>query len=178
MKDAPNGYTICRAEAWHLPFLNAVELAAATIFPPEFLPPHVLLDRVPMPVLEKAQEESLLWVAVEEGKEPVGYALMQICGDSALLAQMDVHPGHGRKGLGRALVERAIEEAGRKDTANLYLTTFANIRWNAPFYAKCGFVEVPENEHPGFIESILREERNHGLDNRIAMRYNGNEMPE
>lgn len=178
MKNVPSGYTICPAEAWHLPFLNSIEMAAATIFPPAFLPPHVLLDKVPLPTLKKAMEHSLLWVALAEEEDPVGYALMRLYDNSALLAQMDVLPGHGRKGLGKALVERVIEEAERKGATNLYLTTFANIRWNAPFYAKCGFVEVPAGDQPEFIKTILHEERNHGLENRIAMRYNRSGMLE
>lgn len=172
MNDMPHGYTICAAEARHLPFLNAIELAAATIFPPGFLPAHVLLDKVPMPILERAMEESLLWVALDGGTEPVGYLLMQRQDDSLLLAQLDVHPAHGRKGLGKALVEKGIDEAGRRGGADIFLTTFANIRWNAPFYAQCGFVEIPENAQPEFIKAILREERNHGLEHRVAMRYN------
>lgn len=170
MKAVPAGYSICHANADHLPFLNGIEMAAATIFPPGFLPAHVLLDAVPQPVLRKAMDESRLWVALREGEKPVGYALLEFRDYAALLAQIDVHPDHGGKGLGAALVGRVVAEAMKKGVRGLYLTTFADVRWNAPFYAKCGFVELREDEAPEFIKTILREEREHGLTNRVAMR--------
>lgn len=171
MNAMPAGYTICQAEARHLPFLNEIEMAASTIFPLGFLPAHVLLDKMPLPILREAMEQSRLWVALHERENPVGYAVLQIVDNGALLAQMDVHPDHGRKGLGTALVKRVIEESRAKGVLDLYLTTFANIRWNAPFYAKCGFVELPASEQPEFIKTILQEEQKHGLKDRIAMRY-------
>lgn len=171
MKNSLTEYAICRAEARYLPFLNDIEMAAATIFPPGFLPAHVLLDKVPIPVLREAMEQSRLWVALLGPAKPVGYALLQIVADGTLLAQMDVHPEHGRKGLGTALVKQVIEEIRAKDIPALYLTTFANVRWNAPFYAKCGFVVLPADEQSEFIKDILRVEQEHGLENRVAMRY-------
>ena len=75
--------------------------------------------------------------------------------------------------MGKALVERVIDETGNKNAPSLYLPTFANIPWNAPFYEKCDFLENSINEQPEIIKTILREERNHGLDNGSAMRYNG-----
>ena len=167
----PTGYGICRANAAHLPFLNDIERAAATIFPPGFLPAHVLLDAVPPPVLQEAMEESRLWVALHEKEKPVGYALLEFRDNAALLAQIDVYPDHGGKGLGAALVGKVVAEAMSRGTPELYLTTFADVRWNAPFYAKCGFVALREDEMPEFIKVILQEEREHGLVNRVAMRH-------
>ncbi len=171
MINTPINYGICQADVTHLPFLNSIEMAAATIFPPGFLPAHVLLDKVPLTILREAMEQSCLWVVLHEGRTPVGYALFQARDGATLLAQLDVHPDQGRKGLGAALVNHVIGEVKKRDLLPLYLTTFANIRWNAPFYSKLGFLEIPPDDQPDFIRAILQEEQRHGLDNRIAMRY-------
>ncbi|MCD8140000.1 MAG: GNAT family N-acetyltransferase [Planctomycetaceae bacterium] len=168
----PEGYRICLASAGHVPLLHDIERAAATIFPPGYLPAHVLHDAVPQPFLRQAMEESRLWVALQgRGRgTPVGYALLEFRDDTALLAQIDVHPEHGGKGVGRALVRRVVARVVDQAVPALYLTTFADIRWNAPFYASCGFVTLPENDQPDWIKTILQDEREHGLMNRVAMR--------
>ncbi len=166
----PRGYTIEGAKAEHVPFLNAIELAAAAIFPPGSIPEHILSDKVPEATLTEAVRNGRLWVALGADACPAGYGLLQFVDGLALLAQMDVRPEQGRKGLGTALV-RHIADAARDSGAEfLYLTTFSHVPWNAPFYARLGFAEVPEAEQPIAIRAILSEERERGLENRIAMR--------
>ncbi len=101
---------------------------------------------------------------------PVGYGLLQFVVGLALLAQLDVHPGHGRKGLGTALITRIVEAARERGAEFLYLTTFTHVAWNAPFYAKLGFAELAEADQPRAVRDILAEEKDQGLENRTAMR--------
>ncbi len=164
------GYAICRAEIHHIPELNSIELAAATIFPPGLIPEHILTDRIPQNVLLTAQQEKMLWVAVDTSDFPVGYLLLQVVDGLPLLAQLDVHPLHGRKGLGTALIAHGIMQVQKMGFPDLYLTTFSHVRWNAPFYEKLGFKIVNEQELPKSIAGILHEERTRGLRNRVAMR--------
>jgi hypothetical protein len=52
------------------------------------------------------------------------------------------------------------------------LTTFADVPWNGPYYARLGFEVVPDAEAgPGLLE-VRRRERAHGLDAwpRLSMR--------
>jgi len=164
------GYAIMPAESRHLPLLNAIELAAATIFPENYLPEHILSEKLPMNVLVAAKEQGMLWVAVDAGGSPVGYILVQAVDGLALLAQVDVHPDHGRQGLGTALIRHAMQAMHERGFAECYLTTFSDIAWNAPFYAKLGFGVVGEAVMPQAIAEILREEQERGLRNRVAMR--------
>lgn len=164
------GYAIMQAESRHLPLLNAIELAAAQIFPEYYLPEHILSEKLPMEVLLAAQAQGLLWAAVEAGGSPVGYALVQVVDGLALLAQVDVHPDHGRQGLGRALIRHAMRRIWEQGFSECYLTTFSDIAWNAPFYEKLGFGIVGEADMPQAIAAILREEQERGLRNRVAMR--------
>ncbi len=165
-----HGYRIEAAVAVHIPFLNGIERAAATLFPADSIPDFVLSDSVPETVLAEAMRENALWVALDGGSVPVGYGFVQFIDGVALLAQLDVHPDHGRKGLGTALVVKLAEVACQRGATALYLTTFTHAPWNAPFYARLGFVALAETEQPFILRDILSEERNRGLSDRVAMR--------
>ncbi len=162
-------YAIRLATADHVPLLAAIEIAAAGIFPPGSIPDHIRSDSTPIETLLEAVQGGLLWVALSGEGEPVGYALMQLVEDAALLAQMDVHPDHMRQGIGSALVEQAVEHSRLFKKATLYLTTFTHVPWNAPFYAKLGFVAMNSADAPPFLKDILENEKRHGLSNRTAM---------
>lgn len=165
----PHGYTIEPATPAHVPLLAAIEIAAAGIFPPCSLPEHMRSDSVPESVLLEAVRQGLLWVALAGDGRPVGHALVQLVEDVALLAQIDVHPEHMRKGIGSALILHIVEHLRLRKKAALYLTTFRHIPWNAPFYAKLGFAALDKNKEPAFLNNILEEEKLSGLQNRIAM---------
>lgn len=163
-------YTIQVARLEHIPFLNDIELAAATIFPPGSIPERVLSERVPKDTLTKAVRDGGLWVALDAGAKPVGYGMLQFVDNAALLAQLDVLPDHGRRGLGTALIRRIVETVRSRGAEALYLTTFTHVPWNAPFYARLGFVALAEDKQPLWVREILEEERGRGLENLTAMR--------
>lgn len=174
----PEGYSIQLAENSHVPLLAAVEIAAATRFPPGAIPDHIRSDFVPVDVLYEAVGNGTLWVALhtksddsaEIPVQPVGYALLRFIEGYALLAQMDVLPEHGRKGLGTGLIGHITAYLRARNVNALYLTTFIHVPWNASFYGKCGFAALHRKEQPPFIKSILEEEKQYGLSHRIAMR--------
>lgn len=162
-------YTIQQAIADHAPLLAAIEIAAAGIFPPGSIPDHIRLDSTPLAMLLEAVQDGLLWVALAEDGKPVGYALVQLIKDAALLAQMDVHPDHMRRGVGSALIGQVVEHLQLRNKTTLYLTTFTHVPWNAPFYAKMGFATMSSVDVPLFLQDILKEEKRYGLPNRTAM---------
>lgn len=163
-------YTIIQAKHRHMALLNDIELAAATLFPKNSLPEHVLSETLPIDILFAAKEKGLLWVATDTDDSPVGYILFQIIDNIALLAQVDVHPKHGQKGLGTALITHGIKQIKKYGVSDLYLTTFSDIKWNAPFYKKLGFSILKNTELPTAIINILNDEHDYGLTNRVAMR--------
>lgn len=162
-------YVIGLAEPEHLAALAGVEQAAASLFPPDILPPDVRTQVVPEAVLTAAQAEKRLWVALDGHSYPVGFALAQPTGETALLAEVDVHPDHGRQGLGRALVGAVIDWAQVEGFSALTLTTFAHLPWNAPFYERLGFRRLSEPEIPLALARVLEAEERDGLRDRIAM---------
>ncbi|ALE06411.1 hypothetical protein AL755_14620 [Arthrobacter sp. ERGS1:01] len=107
------------------------------------------------------------------GRPPVAFVRLEIVDGRAHLEQLAVAPDHGRQGLGRALVTAAKAWAQEAGFHEMTLCTFAEVPFNAPFYASCGFVEVPDGLLTPELAAIRRAEVAAGLDalgRRIAMR--------
>lgn len=162
-------YTIKQATADQVALLAEIEIAAAGIFPPGVIPDHIRSDFTPIEMLLEAVQDGLLWVALAGEGKPVGYALVRLIEDAALLAQMDVHPDHMRRGIGSALVGQVVEYLRLRKKTALYLTTFTHVPWNAPFYTKQGFAVMNTADVPPFLKGILEAEKRYGLSNRTAM---------
>lgn len=82
------------------------------------------------------------WVATLSSGEPAGYAVAGPLGRWFHLRELSVDPAHGRRGIGRALVAKVLAAAADKGFAAVTLTTFRNVPFNAPFYARLGFGEL------------------------------------
>ncbi|MEC5178717.1 GNAT family N-acetyltransferase [Arthrobacter sp. CG_A4] len=143
--------------------LPVLEAAADRLLAAE-LAHHVL----PAPELATPIEPLFMLVA---GNPPVGFAGVDEVGGQAHLEQLSVHPDFAGRGIGRSLVEAAIDAARGRGYRAMSLCTFADVPFNAPFYASCGFKEVAQ---PGKGLAALRtREAKLGLDalgRRIAMR--------
>jgi GNAT superfamily N-acetyltransferase len=107
------------------------------------------------------------------GRPPGGFAALEVVDGAAHLEQLVVEPALGRRGLGRALLEAAATHAReRMGSETLTLTTFRDVPWNGPWYARCGFVELDEASCGPELRAIRAEERAAGLDDvapRVAM---------
>ena len=113
------------------------------------------------------------WLTVAEvDGATVGFTLCGELDGNAHLYEMDVLPGHGRRGIGSALLEAACRRAQRRGCAGMTLTTLRNVPWNAPFYASRGFVELDEGEWGEGLGVIVARERMLGFPMalRIVMR--------
>lgn len=167
----PAGYSIQPARLEHVALLPAIERAAATRFG-DTLPRSVLDDATPMDALTAAQHAGLLWVALEPGGEPVGFTIASACGARAHLEELDVLPEHGRRGVGSALVAAVEDWARENGLTEITLTTFRDVPWNAPLYARLGFHAIAEDELDVDLRQRLSHESAMGLDraSRQAMR--------
>lgn len=168
------------ARAEDLPALQQIEAAAARLFPAQDLPPALAGRSLPLSVLDAARAAGLLWVArtapaTTALAAPLGFLMAEPGGEHCLhLAEMDVLPAHGRRGLGSALLARAEAEARARGLGWLTLSTFEHLAWNAPFYARQGFVPLDESgpeagERFGHLLRHLAEERGQGLRQRLGM---------
>jgi GNAT superfamily N-acetyltransferase len=91
----------------------------------------------------------------------------------AHLEEIDVHPAHGRRGLGTRLVMEICNWATSAGYRSVTLTTFREIPWNMPFYARLGFEEIPSYELSPALLAVIKDETNRGLDPalRVTMRW-------
>ena len=85
---------------------------------------------------------------------------------------MSVHPDHARRGLGRQLIDHAAAWATREGLAGLTLTTYADVPWNAPYYARLGFATLGEDDLTDGLRAVRTHEIARGLDKwpRVTMR--------
>jgi len=67
----------------------------------------------------------------------------------------------GQRGYGRALLDTAMDEARRRGYELITLRTYADVPWNAPFYARAGFVETPPTTD--FHRDLIQVEERLGL---------------
>lgn len=145
-----------------VPQIAPLEQAASELF--RDIDMAVIADDAPIPddVLKKAVEEQRLWVATEYGTVRA-YLLAEVLPESLHIEQVTVHPDAARRGIGAMLIESVSSDSRATAPGKLTLTTFTDVPWNAPYYARLGFAEVTENGWPTGIAEIVERERGQGL---------------
>lgn len=149
-----------------LDLLGEIERAADELF--ESSPvEHDVLSRE---LLEKGMNDGLLYVAELDGAV-IGFASAFVRESYFHLGQVSVTPKCGRRGAGRRLVQRVIDEAKTREFPGVTLTTYGSVPWNRPFYESMGFVVLGEEEMDAGLVASLAEQRRIGMVDRVAMRY-------
>ena len=172
------------SEPADIPGLRAIEDDAALLF--ESLPTDVRtgysrvmeMEPAPLEEFERAHHDRLLTVATlnraDESPEVVGFALCRRpsnARDTLHLQELDVARSAQGHGIGRRLLEATVALARHESLGRVTLTTYRDIPWNAPWYARCGFEELPEAHLDDFLRSVRDKEIEAGLDQspRVAM---------
>ena len=166
-------YTIALARLKDVPFLPPIELAANTLFD-GYVSEDVPEITTSLQRHEEAQRRGELRVALSNDI-PIGFALVELIEPGAAhLEELDVHPEHGRRGVGRRLVMTVCAWAASRGFEAVTLTTFREVPFNMPFYSRLGFEVVPLQELSTALRSRLEEEARRGLDPaiRVVMRRN------
>lgn len=167
-------YQITGARRQDLHLLPAIELAAAVLLNGH-APASILCETTSDREFIAAHRAGRLWVALN-GDTPVGFSQAEVLSShEAHLKEIDVHPTHGRRGLGARLVAAVCEWAARAGYPTVTLTTFRDVAWNMPFYARLGFEVVPAGELSAELLHVVEDETRRGLDplRRVVMRRLG-----
>ncbi|MHC9004875.1 GNAT family N-acetyltransferase [Enterobacter adelaidei] len=118
-------------------------------------------------------ERGQSWLALANNR-PVGFILTEAHSSSLFIVELSVDLDWQGKGIGRQLIACVADHARKLGLRSLTLTTFRDVPWNAPFYARLGFEQIAE------LTPELRQKRDdeaaHGLayESRCAMRLSLN----
>jgi GNAT superfamily N-acetyltransferase len=114
----------------------------------------------------------VLFVATDDDEEPVGYAMVELVDGHAHLEQLSVLPDHGGQGIGTELLDAVAGWARGQGHTEVTLTTFRDIPFNAPLYAKRGYEILREDEWTDALRDLVAHEATLGLDpaKRVVMR--------
>ncbi|MDT6984272.1 GNAT family N-acetyltransferase [Streptomyces lusitanus] len=160
-----------------LPALQDVERAAGAPFRDLGMAEIADDDPPALQELERYRAAGRCWVAADERNDPVAYVTAEPVDGALHVEQVSVHPRAARRGVGRALLAHAAEHAREEGLSALTLTTFADVPWNAPYYARLGFRTLTGPDLTPGLRRIRAEEAAHGLDRwpRVCMRF---ELPD
>lgn len=93
-------------------------------------------------------------LAALHGEEIIGFAAIGPAGRELHLSELSVARAHQRCGVGSLLIRAMMIDARNSGYRAVTLNTYRDIPWNAPFYARFGFVEVENFEgRPHLVES-------------------------
>lgn len=111
------------------------------------------------------------WTALDDEAHPVAFVLVDVVDGNAHIEQVSVHPGAAGRRIGSALIDHAGAWAHERGMPALTLTTFTDVPWNGPYYARLGFRVIPEADLRPGLRAIRDEEIRRGLDRwpRTAM---------
>lgn len=118
-----------------------------------------------------AMERGVLLVAETAGGL-AGFAMVWQVGECAHLRELDVARAQQGLGVGKALLHGVADWAASAGLACVTLTTFREVPWNAPFYARNGFAAFAPEEACPELRELLTTELSHATEEhpRVAMR--------
>jgi 4-diphosphocytidyl-2-C-methyl-D-erythritol kinase len=154
-------FLIERADPSQVDALCAIERQAVQLFRGHPAWPSYSMMSIPPELLLQAISRGLVWVALNETAAPVGFVWLDTDADNAVIgiAEIDVLPKYGQRGIGAALLEHACAWTRAAGYRRVDLGTLADVRWNAPFYAKHGFAVVDKDD-PAFAYARQRDREN------------------
>ena len=164
-----NGIDIRRAVAADIAAMQEVERRAGMRFLEVGMPDVAFDEPPPESSLLSYVDGGRAWVAVEEERGVVGYALALVVDGQGHLEQLSVVPEHEGRGIGGRLIEEVRAWADGPVT----LSTFVDVPWNAPYYERRGFRVLAEHELTPGLLAVRVHEAVEGLDvaARVFMRH-------
>lgn len=102
------------------------------------------------------------WV-VDPPPDVAAYVLVDLVDGAAHIEQVTVATRYARRRLGALLIDHVAGWARRHGIETMTLTTFREVPWNRPYYARLGFDDVAEQDVGPELAAVLAHERDHGL---------------
>ena len=142
-----------------LGLLVEIERAAGGAFADHGMPEIAAADPGSVAELEPYRAAGAAWVAVDATDTPIAYILTADLDDGIHVDQVSVSPAHRGARIGAALIDHVAGLARASGRSAVTLTTFRDIPWNAPYYARLGFRELAEDEWGPDLRARVAHER-------------------
>jgi GNAT superfamily N-acetyltransferase len=112
------------------------------------------------------------WVAHQPDQRVLGFILADRLDDDVLLETLAVLPEFSGGGIGRALVNSVIDWTRETGAESVVVAAYRDLPWDAPFYARLGFQEVPHRQWTTSMHRLRREASavGHDATRRLWMR--------
>jgi GNAT superfamily N-acetyltransferase len=154
-----------------LPSIQGIERAAGEIFRTVGMDDVADDDPIDSSDFSRFVSDQRAWVDVDSDGSPIAYVLVVPLDSSAHVEQITVHPRASRQGVGARLLAVVDDWASRHNVARLTLTTFRDVPWNAPYYARFGFTVLDPADWTPAISATVDNESAAGLSRwpRVVM---------
>jgi ribosomal protein S18 acetylase RimI-like enzyme len=98
----------------------------------------------------------------------VGVLVLNVTDEGFAIENVAVHPAQRGKGLGRALLKLAEDEAGRAGFSSIFLYTHEMMAENLALYSKIGYAEYDRRSQGDFSLVYMRKNLVRASDERPA----------
>lgn len=162
--------SIRHARVEDAPLLPAVEHSAAQVFAC-----HPGLQWIAEGALISCAEHMTFiasnqaWVVVDLQDEPQGFICTKAMGRNLHIVELSVAQAYQGLGYGRQLIAAVSDWASTQGFNALTLTTFTDVPWNAPFYARLGFRRLADEDLVDALAQLLEVEAAQFSSARCAM---------
>ena len=161
-------YTIEYGRPAHAGRLREIERAAGVRF--RDIGMGAIADNEPTPVsiLEARAELRQLLVARHDDGGIAGFLIWSAKDGFAYIEEVSVDPSHAGHKLAAHMIDRLCTDV-RGRFARVSLATFRDVPWNAPYYAKIGFAEMPFSPGPDHDETWRQQAVHLDMSRRLFM---------
>lgn len=156
-------YVIERGVASHAARLREIERAAGARFRTIGMDDIADGDVTPVSIFENRADGGHLYIAVDPAGTVAGFLIWSAKDGLAYIEEVSVHPDHAGHRLAARMIDRLAEDVRGRHAA-LTLATFRDVEWNAPYYARLGFVELPPERVGPQHQISWKEQAKNGLD--------------
>ncbi|MEM1052222.1 MAG: GNAT family N-acetyltransferase, partial [Pseudomonadota bacterium] len=144
-------------------FMPAIERAAGTLFRSvEGLAGVAGEHTVPIDRLRRYIRKGHCLVA-HSGERMIGFIVTEPFRRELHIWEFNIHPDFQAQGVGAGLLRACMIDARNSGFWAITLTTFRDVPWNSPFYARRGFEEVTALDAHPRLANELALEADHGL---------------
>lgn len=120
-------------------------------------------DVTPASILENRADAGHLYVACAGDDMIAGFLMWSAKDGLAYIEEVSVHPAHAGHRLAARMIDRLAEDVRGRHAA-LTLATFRDVEWNAPYYARLGFEELPLDRVGPQHQVSWKQQAKNGLD--------------